>query len=88
MNFQGSLRSGDHALVMDETSPMLAAAQLAQNPMIDGFFASVRCNATAAIKRGSGVRCPPAGVMRRRGICVGKTGQDNRLVIREFSHQL
>jgi hypothetical protein len=47
MNLQGSLRfrSGDHALLMDGTSPTLATAQLAQKPFIDGFFASIRCNA-------------------------------------------
>jgi hypothetical protein len=36
-------RSGDHALVMDGTTPDLATAQIAQKPTIDGFFASVRC---------------------------------------------
>lgn len=45
INLQGSLRfrSGDHALLMDGSSPTLATAQLAQKPMIDGFFASIRC---------------------------------------------
>jgi len=44
-NLQGSLRfrSGDHALLMDGTSPDLTTAQLAQKPPIDGFFASIRC---------------------------------------------
>lgn len=50
MNLQGSLRfrSGDHALLMDGSSPTLATAQLAQKPMFDGFFASVRCEAITA----------------------------------------
>jgi hypothetical protein len=45
VNLQGSLRfrSGDHALLMDGTSPNLTTAQLAQKPPMDGFFASVRC---------------------------------------------
>ena len=45
VNLHGSLRfrSGDHALSMDGTSPTLATAQLAQKPVIDGFFTSVRC---------------------------------------------
>lgn len=45
-NLQGSLRfrSGDHALLIDGTSPDLATAQLAQKPVIDGFFASIRCH--------------------------------------------
>lgn len=45
-NLRGSLRfrTGDHALVIDGTSPSLATAQLAQKPFIDGFFASVRCH--------------------------------------------
>lgn len=44
-NLRGSLRfrSGDHALLIDGTSPNLATAQLAQKPWIDGFLASVRC---------------------------------------------
>jgi hypothetical protein len=43
---QGSLRfrSGDHALLIDGTSPDLATAQLAQKPLIDGFLASIRCH--------------------------------------------
>jgi hypothetical protein len=47
MNLQAALRfrSGDHALLMDGTSPTLATAQLAQKPMMDGFFVSVRCQA-------------------------------------------
>ena len=45
-NLRGSLRfrTGDHALVIDGTSPSLATAQLAQKPFIDSFFASVRCH--------------------------------------------
>jgi hypothetical protein len=45
-NLQGSLRfrSGDHALLIDGTSPDLATAQLAQKPFIDGFLASIRCH--------------------------------------------
>ena len=45
-NLRGSLRfrSGDHALVIDGTSPSLATAQLAQKAFIDGFVASVRCH--------------------------------------------
>jgi len=44
-NLRGSLRfrTGDHALIMNGTSPNLATAQLAQKPAIDGFFASIRC---------------------------------------------
>ena len=44
-NMQGSLRfrSGDHALLIDGTSPDLTTAHLAQKPVIDGFFASIRC---------------------------------------------
>src|SRR5665213_692908 len=47
VNLSGTLRfrSGDHALIMDGTSPNLTTAQLAQKPLIDGFFASVRCQA-------------------------------------------
>ncbi|HEY6345000.1 MAG TPA: hypothetical protein VIY49_26175 [Bryobacteraceae bacterium] len=46
MNLYGFLRfrTGDHALIMDGTSPMLAKARLAQKPPIDGFFASIRCH--------------------------------------------
>ena len=42
-NLKGSLRfrSGDHALLMDGTSPNLTTAKLAQKPNIDGFFASI-----------------------------------------------
>ena len=42
-NLKGMLRfrSGDHALLMDGTSPNLVTARLAQKPLIDGFFASV-----------------------------------------------
>jgi hypothetical protein len=45
MNLTGFLRfrSGDHALVMDGTSPNLATAQLAQKPSMKGFFASIMC---------------------------------------------
>jgi hypothetical protein len=41
-------RSGDHALVVDGTGPSLATAQLAQKPVIDGFLASIRCEAPPA----------------------------------------
>lgn len=46
VNLYGSLRfrSGDHALLLDGTSPNLASAQLAQKPLIDGFIASIRCH--------------------------------------------
>ncbi len=46
VNLNGALRfrSGDHALIMDGTTPTLSMAQLQQKPSIDGFFASVRCN--------------------------------------------
>lgn len=46
-NLTGSLRfrSGDHAVVIDGTSPTLMTAQLAQKPPLDGFFASVSCSA-------------------------------------------
>ena len=45
LDMYGSLRfrSGDHALIMDGTSPQLSTAQLAEKPVIDGFFASVLC---------------------------------------------
>jgi hypothetical protein len=48
-NLRGALRfrSGDHALIMDGTSPDLTTAQLSQKPLIDGFFASVSCHANA-----------------------------------------
>lgn len=39
-------QSGDHALVMDGTSSKLTTAQLAQKPVIDGFFASVCCRSS------------------------------------------
>ncbi|MGH9351046.1 MAG: hypothetical protein ACRD2G_02625 [Terriglobia bacterium] len=44
VNLWGSLRfrSGDHALTMDGTSPILTTAQLAQKATIDGFFVSIR----------------------------------------------
>lgn len=46
MNLRGTLRfrSGDHGLIMDGTSPVLATAQLAQKPSIKGFFASIQCS--------------------------------------------
>lgn len=46
MNLHGELRfrSGDHALIMDGTTPTLSTAQLQQKPYIDGFFASVQCS--------------------------------------------
>jgi hypothetical protein len=46
-NLRGFLRfrSGDHALIIDGSSPSLAMAQLAQKPAIDGFFASISCRA-------------------------------------------
>ena len=45
-NLQGYLRfrSGDHALVMDGTGPTLATAHISQKPLLQGFFASVRCH--------------------------------------------
>ena len=48
-NLRGCLRfrSGDHALLIDGTGPSLATAQLAQKPVIDGFFASVCCEVSA-----------------------------------------
>lgn len=49
MNLYGSLRfrSGDYALLMDGTSPGPATAQLAQKPLMDGFFVSVRCHSAS-----------------------------------------
>lgn len=46
-NLRGFLRfrSGDHALIINGSSPTLAMAQLAQKPAIDGFFASICCKA-------------------------------------------
>lgn len=46
MNLYGELRfrSGDHALLMDGTSPGLATAQIAQKSFMDGFFASISCH--------------------------------------------
>jgi hypothetical protein len=46
VNLYGSLRfrSGDHALLMEGSSPELATAQLAQKPPMDGFLASIRCH--------------------------------------------
>lgn len=45
VNLNGSLRfrSGDYSLTMDGTSPSLTTKQLAQKPMMKGFFASVQC---------------------------------------------
>lgn len=47
VNLRGALRfrSGDHALLMDGTSPNLTRAQLAQKPPIGGFLASIACEA-------------------------------------------
>ncbi|MDJ0683710.1 MAG: hypothetical protein QNJ84_03340 [Alphaproteobacteria bacterium] len=49
MNLQGELRfrSGDHAITMDGTNLELATARITQKAPLDGFFASVRCNAGA-----------------------------------------
>jgi hypothetical protein len=46
-NLRGSLRfrSGDHALLMDGTSPALTTATLAQKAELDGFFISIACYA-------------------------------------------
>lgn len=48
MNLYSELRfrSGDHAITMDGTSPTLARARITQKALIDGFFASVRCQAS------------------------------------------
>jgi hypothetical protein len=43
-------RSGDHALIIDGTSPELSKSQLAQKPHIDGFFVSICCHAPLARK--------------------------------------
>ena len=45
VNLYGELRfrSGDHAIMMDGTSPELATARISQKAPIDGFFVSVRC---------------------------------------------
>jgi hypothetical protein len=55
VNLHGSLRfrSGDHALLMDGTSPDLTTAQIAQKPPMDGFFASICCQGTAVPKASS-----------------------------------
>jgi anti-sigma regulatory factor (Ser/Thr protein kinase) len=47
-NLNGYLRfrSGDHAIIMDGTTPSLATAQLAQKPFFAVFFASVTCKAS------------------------------------------
>ena len=47
VNLHGELRfrSGDHAVMMDGTTPELATAQITQKAPIDGFFASVTCHA-------------------------------------------
>ena len=52
INLYGSLRfrSGDYALLIDGTSPQPATAQLAQKPVIDGLFASVRCHNGPAVQ--------------------------------------
>ncbi len=52
-NLSGGLRfrSGDHALVMDGQNPSLVSAQLAQKPLIPGFFISVICETVAARQR-------------------------------------
>lgn len=56
MNLYGFLRfrTGDHALIMDGTSPTLAIARLAQKPPIDGFFVSISCHATERATRNDG----------------------------------
>lgn len=46
-------RTGDHALMIDGTSPKLAMAELAQKPSIDGFFASVRCQTPKSLTFGN-----------------------------------
>jgi hypothetical protein len=45
LNLRGYLRfrSGDHALIMDGTSPSLARARISQKPSLNGFFVSVCC---------------------------------------------
>jgi len=45
VNMYGELRfrSGDHALIMDGTSPDLITAKISQKAYIDGFFACIRC---------------------------------------------
>ena len=47
LNLHGELRfrSGDHAIMMDGTSPALTTSRISQKAPIDGFFASVRCHA-------------------------------------------
>ena len=56
LNLHGLLRfrSGDHALTMSGISPQLSTAQLAEKPVIDGFFASVtaRCHVLDSRMRG------------------------------------
>lgn len=46
MNLHGELRfrSGDHALTINGSNPILATSLLSQKAPIDGFFASVRCH--------------------------------------------
>ena len=48
-NLYGELRfrSGDHAMMLDGTNPVLATARISQKAPIDGFFASVRCQIQA-----------------------------------------
>jgi hypothetical protein len=52
-NLRGSLRfrSGDHALLIDGTSPDLMTAKLAQKAPLDGFFAGVTCYAPSPRSR-------------------------------------
>ena len=49
VNLYGELRfrSGDHAITMNGTSPTLATSRITQKALIDGFFASARCHASA-----------------------------------------
>ena len=52
-NLTGALRfrSGDHALLINGRDPSLVSAQLAQKPLIPGFFISVVCETVAARQR-------------------------------------
>jgi len=45
VNLRGYLRfrSGDHALIMDGTSPSLTRARISQKPSLNGLFVSVCC---------------------------------------------
>ena len=47
LNGELRFRSGDHALIIDGTSPELATSQLQQKPFMDGFFVSVRCHGSS-----------------------------------------